>query len=197
MLSSVLSLRSLYNLQYRSFIDTPLYTGKGNVSLNWLYTGHTNSTWLSSSVMSSQKGQNRWLSATKKRSLWQFIRETPIRKRANVVLYTLLCTSSRHLSGSKVFSKQLYESKRSILAIWENQPWQQVSQSVLKFSYKHFFVPHAAIHPDITKTIVTQEKLDLRHPVLAITVSFLHVIQHVVCFSGVPIQRLLQESKPV
>ncbi|WP_419612501.1 hypothetical protein, partial [Thiolapillus sp.] len=72
-----------------------------------------------------------------------------------------------------------------------------VSQSILKFSYEHFFVPHTTIHPDITKAIVTQEKLDLRHPVLAITVSFLHIIQHVVCFSGVPIQRLLQESKPV
>ena len=34
MLSSVLSSGSLYNLQYRSFIDTPLYTGKGNFSLN-------------------------------------------------------------------------------------------------------------------------------------------------------------------
>ena len=60
-----------------------------------------------------------------------------------------------------------------------------------------FFVPHATIHPDITKAIVTQEKLDLRHPVLAITVSFLHIIQPVVFFSGVPIQRLLQESKLV
>ena len=58
-----------------------------------------------------------------------------------------------------------------------------VSQSVLKFSYEHFFVPDAAIHPDITKAIVTQEKLDLRHPVLAITVSLLHVIRHVACFS--------------
>ena len=72
-----------------------------------------------------------------------------------------------------------------------------VSQSILKFSYEHFFVPHTTIHPDVTKAIATQEKLDLRHPVLAITVSFLHIIQHVVCFSGVPIQRLLQESKPV
>ena len=44
-----------------------------------------------------------------------------------------------------------------------------VSQSVLKFGYEHLFVPHAAIHPDITKTIVTQEKLDMRHPVLAIS----------------------------
>ena len=72
-----------------------------------------------------------------------------------------------------------------------------VSQSFLKFSYEHFFVPHAAIHPDIAKAIVTQEKLNLRHRVLAIKVSFSHIIQHVVCFSGVPIQRLLQQSKPV
>ena len=64
-----------------------------------------------------------------------------------------------------------------------------VSQSILKFSYENFFVPHATIHPVITKAIVTQEKLDLRHPVLAITVSFLHIIRHVVCFSRVPIQR--------
>ena len=71
-----------------------------------------------------------------------------------------------------------------------------VSQSILKFSYDHFFVPHATIHSGITKAIVAQEKLDLRHPVLAVTVSFLHIIQHV-CFSGVSIQRLLQESKPV
>ena len=103
MLSSVLSSGSLYNLQYRSFIDTPVYTGKGNFSLNWLYTGHTKSTWLSSSVMSTQKGQNRWFSATKKRSLRPCIRETPIRKRANAVLYTLLCTTSRYLSRSKAF----------------------------------------------------------------------------------------------
>ena len=72
-----------------------------------------------------------------------------------------------------------------------------VSQLILKFSYEHFFVPHTTIHPDKTKAIATQEKLDLRHPVLAITVSFLHIIQHVVSFSGVPIQRLLQESKSV
>ena len=73
----------------------------------------------------------------------------------------------------------------------------KVSQSVRKFSYENFLVPHAARHPNITKTIVTQEKLDLRHPVLAITFYFSHIIQHVVCFSGVPIQRLLQESKQV
>ena len=73
----------------------------------------------------------------------------------------------------------------------------KVSQSILKFSYEIVSVPHATIHPDITNAIVTQEKLDLRHPVLAITVYFSHIIQHVVCFSGVPIQWLLQESKPV
>ena len=69
-----------------------------------------------------------------------------------------------------------------------------VSRSILEFSYEHYFVPHATIHPDITKAIVTQEKLDLRHPVLAITVCFLHIIQHVVCFSGVPIQRKSQNQ---
>ena len=72
-----------------------------------------------------------------------------------------------------------------------------VSQSLPYFSYQHFFVPHVAIHPDMTKAIVTQEKLDLRHPVFANTVSFLHIIQHVACFSGVPIQQLLQKSKPI
>ena len=55
MLSSVLSSEPLYNLQYPSFIDTPLYTGKGIFSLNWPYIGHTKSTWLSSSVVSTQK----------------------------------------------------------------------------------------------------------------------------------------------
>ena len=58
-----------------------------------------------------------------------------------------------------------------------------VSQSVLEFSYEYFLLPHATIYPDITKAIVTEEKFDLRHPVLAVTVSFLHIIQHVVCFS--------------
>ena len=139
MLSSVLSSGSLYNLQYRSFTDTPLYTGKGNFSLNWLYTGHTKSTWLSSSVMSTQKRQNRWFSATKKRSLWPCIRETPTRKRDNAVFYTRLCTTSRCLSRSKAFLKQLYKSKRSLLAIWENQPWQQQSLSRFLNSVMNIF----------------------------------------------------------
>ena len=170
----------------------------GTSSLKWLYSGHTKSTWHSSSVVSAQNGQSRWFSATEKRSLWPFIRETPIRKRASAVLYTLLCITSRYLSHSNIFLKQLHRSNHSLLAKWENHLWQQQSLNPWQFlSFVMNIFSFPTQHPDITKTIVTQEKLDLRHPVPARTVSLLHTTQHFIRFSRVPVQRLLQKSKPV